>query len=536
MKKRIVSIFLIITLLVGCTSQPRKDASLTITEAKPESLKVYLTGVGIGGHDNLKQYFTPCIIGPIWPIYMEYGYEGHLCYAALQKFAKETGIHLDLHFFALKSDIEYQLEEDRKNGTMPDVIFLDNFTYGDWDYKDNLYRLMASDWFYDVRPFMEADDMLDSEEYNREILRAGEWKQQQLLLPVQFNMTTIFTSKEDMDRAGVYIEQGMTYEDVLHQLGEACADAKEGVEAVDLLEVIATGEHLASILWEASGVLPVDYENQQVTMERDLFEEIAESYSSYLRMEYRESWDEYIEDAKVYGDRYDYWTWEGAGSVPPVFLHRDDPIDLRSEMDEWLRNGLFYVEGGNGFQTEVHSFVGHAAFLDTLYADAKKDMKVVGVPSAADASRYTALVRLCGGVMKESQYPYYSYELIKHMMGEVMYPYNTVPVNRKTAEEMLDTICSTEYKVYPLYGMFENMEKHDEESILIRPMSEETREELEYMMDHIGTSTLPNISAYLSIMKHMHAYAMGKEDMETAYESAKKELEEHIAATFPVGN
>lgn len=98
---------------------------------------------------------------------------------------------------------------------------------------------------------------------------------------------------------------------------------------------------------------------------------------------------------------------------------------------------------------------------------------------------------------------------------------------------MLDTLSSMEYQLDPFYGVFEGIEKVEDQSIFIKPLTKETRSEIEYMLDHISTGTLPGLAVYLPIMKHTEGYALGAEDLESAYQNACQELEEYAAQIMP---
>lgn len=532
MRKILIGILVICLMLTGCSGRvPRKDTtSVGSAEEKPESLKVYLTGDEMWSVITRKVlfYFSSYTIGGMYPVFMEYGNDGHILHDALEKFEAETKIHLDIQYFHLKSEMEEQLAIDRKRGTMPDVILLDDYSHGGWDKKDSLYRFMGSDWFYDVTPFMEEEGIYNSQEYYNGVLEAGLWQEKQLLLPIQFNLSTLYAAKEDMGELGIFLQKDMSWEEMLQQLETACTEVSDKVEAVDYLESQAGLEMITAALWQASGAFPVDYEKQEVTLDREVFEDMAEFYKQYLKMEYRDQWDQCMKQVAGYTEEAkEDWNLR-MGEIWALGDNRDAGNIERAAINDWVSNGVFYLEGGNSRQVQYHSFIGQGAYLDTIYRDMQKNMEIFGIPQAEDDNSYTALIQLCGGVMKETEHPYYSYLFLKYLMDQSYFPYCTISVNRKATEEMLDTLCTLEYELDPLYGMFEGVDKKADQTIVIKPLSEELRGDIESMLDHIGGGVLPSFSVYMPIMTHLKAYALEYEDMDTAYENAMIGLETHL--------
>ncbi len=525
----IISLILILCLEVGCVQtndEVKLQSEHTQSEEKPDKLVVYLTGdemvtIKEDGSHTVDYYFSTYSIGPCYPVFLQYGSKGHILYDALDRFEKETGIELELHHFKLKGDLEKQLKIDWENNTSPDVVLLDYMTYGEWDSDDNFYRLIANEWFYDVMPFMEQDGIYESTEYYNQVLRAGVWKDAQLLLPILFNISTLSVSEQEMIDREIYLDQELNFDEMLERLTDACMI--RDIEGVDFLGSNIDLSLIVAALWQASGEPVINYETGQVTLDRETFEYIAEFYQQYLKMEYSENWEERIElvDNEM---KQENWLWGGrAFGLTSKSTYRDFGLTDNSDVHEWFNQGFIYMEGGNGLQQHFHSFIGQAALLDSLCAEDQQQLRLIAIPQANEAS-YTALVNLCGGVVKESDTPYYSYTLLKYLMDQSYFPYCAVSVNRGATEGMLDELYKTQYLLDPFDGIMEEREKNEAKSIEIDPLREEVGEDIRYILEHIGSSVLPTFYAYIPIMKHSEAYALGYENMEEAYSGACDEL------------
>lgn len=252
MKRKLILLWVICLFLMACGSARGRITGQNI-EDKPDSLKVYLTGDPAGGQ-TVHYYYSCCRTGPMWPLFMAPGYEGHILYKPLQDFEKETGIHLELQYFQLKGEMEKQLAADQREGTLPDVVLLDNYTYGGEGLEeDNVFRLMAADWFYDTASYMEEEGVYDSQQYYNEVLEAGRWRNQQLLLLIQFNLSAVYAAEEDTAGIGALLERGMSLEDMIGKMEAACNSVEDGVEAVDYLESKVDISLIVEGVWQALG-------------------------------------------------------------------------------------------------------------------------------------------------------------------------------------------------------------------------------------------------------------------------------------------
>jgi len=103
------------------------------------------------------------------------------------------------------------LVRDMKNGVLPDLIIENSISYND------AYALFDADILLDLSAYVEDDGLYESGEYFNEVLRAGQYQSQQLIMPLSFNMTTIMSSEESLQRYDLDLSKADIL-DVLDQL------------------------------------------------------------------------------------------------------------------------------------------------------------------------------------------------------------------------------------------------------------------------------------------------------------------------------
>ena len=532
MKKYIIISFILLFALISC-QVPHTDNTTSLAEEKPEKLIVYLTGNAMQSAENdtsqsISYYFSTYTLGPANPLFIQYGQEGFLLSDALQAFESESGITLDLRFFMTKGDMEKQMQIDIEQGEAPDLILLDHMTYAGEKGSDSLYRLMAEDWFYDVTDFMQAEGLYSNGNYYTPVLRAGIFKERQLLLPILFNVSTLMAGQETMAQTGFYLQPDMATEEWIQGLESVMHATPEGIEGLDFLGAHLDLFQIIPALFQAAGVKPVEEETGRITLEKDIFERIAGFYADYLRMQYRgESEIDFSFSAKQQLDerKQEYMRSRRMDILQqyrPIASARNDIIDV-SEFEPWSKQGYYYLEGGNTYQLHFHSFITQAMFMDSLFQARQEELKVVGVSNTEGF--YTALISLCGGVYKESQHPEYAYQLLCYLMDQTYFPYCGVSVNREVTEDMLDTLATWEFQLDPYYAVFEGYEKQAEHTFTIASLRPEIRDQLEAVLEHVGTALLPCYAEYEPIMHAIESYAWGILTLEDAYRQALQELE-----------
>ena len=526
-------IILILCLLVSCRPQREKQIDV---EEKPDKLVVYVTATHCSNNLDGDYYATYYSLGPFATLTNGNAEKGYMYYNDFRNFEKEMGIELEVEYFRTLYEMESKLKEDNINDTLPDVILTDKIIWDSYPELSNMYRAMANDWFLDVFPYMEEDGIYTSDEYFNTVLEAGQWKEHQYIIPLSFNLNAIFTSKEDMDELGVWINDEMTNSELLQQLEYACNLAPVGELSIDTLTLRSCPPAMIQAFWETTGLSIADYEDEKITVDKELFEQLAVFFKKYLQINMVEDWDTVLETVEPYMDEYrEKW---GAWMTPGMMETLDEnKYHTRFEKDTsaerayaWLEMGTFFLEE-NSLSSSHHSLPGQCVTLSSLYEDIDEELVMIGIPMREDNDNYMANVTSMGGVVSGTEHPYYSYQLLKYLMDRENDPYYTIPVKKDNAQKMLDTLGTSSYNLYlksTRSSEFKPENYSEKYQYLLDPLTEDFKSQIEEMLNHIGGASLPQFSVYEPIVWHMEAYAFGMETLEEAYEESCAELQDHI--------
>ena len=106
-------------------------------------------------------------------------------------------------------------------------------------------------------------------------------------------------------------------------------------------------------------------------------------------------------------------------------------------------------------------------------------------------------------------------------------------VNKQSIEETLTDLSSSYYDYYPALGRTAPPKGEEDsiewlgDSIQLKPMSSETKEYLQYMIDHIEVATLPEYGLNKVITEEIQNYLWGDtESIDEAYQNTIARLVE----------
>ncbi|MCI8633032.1 MAG: hypothetical protein HFE64_06095 [Lachnospiraceae bacterium] len=479
-------------------------------------------------------------MGSFGPLVDKAGEKGYIYYEAFQDFEEKTGIKAEVQYFPYLDKLEEQVLEDRKYGKVPDVLIIDQGAWVDFKNGNNMYRILNGDWFFDLKPYIDQDELYTNGNYYEKVLESGTYQNSQLLLPLSFNIKTIFTSRQTMEDTGIYLYPEMNGQELLMQMEQACVRAEKRKPVIDTLSLWSSASMMIPVFWESTGLPPVDYEAQAVTLDQDLFEDMAVFIKAYFKQDMEENWDEIVKNAAVYLNSGQWGIMDMPDWNNSLDAQRNSPaIHQKEEAKMWLENGAFYVEG-NSNSTYRHGFTGQCMALDTLYDERKEKMQMIGIPMYRESDAYIAEVQMMGGVMKESESPYYAYQLLKFILDHEYTPYYSVSVSKEVTTHMLDELEKMTYKLYLSLGNTwdENIDlskEREEYQYVLNPLKSERREQIDYMLDHVAGAVLPQCSIYMPISWHLQAYALEYETLEEAYEGACRDLEKALMFTLKEG-
>ena len=546
MKRAVLLLLILVMLLSGCeTSTPSESVQTRAEdeeettnietdigcEEQPTVLTVYVIGTPVYSRIEGKEvtyHITDYSIGPFGPLTNAPQDYGHMYYESFENFEKETGIQLNVSFFQNMDQMELYMLDDRIEDNDPDIIISNYRGSGTAAEHDNIYRLIYNGWFADMMPHMTVDEIYDGGEYYNEVLQAGILEGKQYILPLCFNMNALFTSTEDMQEAGVVVENGMESEQLLEQIRQACAMAGPGELVIDSLSLWSVSTAFVQDYWESTGLPVVNYETGEATIDREVFEDVAACFKEYMSMNVVGDWNTAAKDTRQYLNNHDWSAYISPGRIETLDENMNGFFKWTESGLEKMEQSTFFYENGTRI-AEAHSLFGQCAVLNSLYTDLEEEMVMVSVPMYG-SEQYMAQVQWFGGVLAESEYPYHSYQLLKYILDQEYDPYYVIPVKKTNAEAVLEELGSTVYTIPLWLGAswhYDEDFSDPAEVYDIQPLPENVIEQLQYMLDHIGGAVLPQASAYNPILWHMEAYAFDIETLDQAYEGACEDMEEY---------
>ncbi len=468
-------------------------------------LKVYLVSPQSHG-DNIYRY-TDYVLGEFMSIQTAYGEEGYIYKTILEEYQKENPVELEIEYFDYSDDLDAQLVRDMKNGVLPDLIIENSISYND------AYALFDADILLDLSTYVEDDGLYESGEYFNEVLRAGQYQSQQLIMPLSFNMTTIMSSEESLQRYDLDLSKADIL-DVLDQLTSRANMMQQEEKEQELLAqfVAPMGDYPISMLLAAGGGALVDYEKKTVELDQEFYKYVAEFYKQFAIQEMG-SLEAVIEQGTQLG-LY--------GSV------HDQRMGAAMRFEDMHKNTAAFIEGGSCRNTFIHSFAAQANYYESVYTDKGEEFYLYGIPTYNSSNEYTPMVTSYGAVMADTEHPEEAYEFLKYMMDQPYFMHFDLSPNREATEEMLYQLCNTTYEIIQMRGYFDMPDLELATDYVMKPMTEKTKTAIMDMLDKMGEATLNNDPVFWKVQENMLLYVVGKCSIDESYERCMTELNEYL--------
>ena len=503
----IVMVLVCSLILTSCRTNEQGDSQLAEGEA-PESLEVFIVSDAVHAYyakeDREEIYYTTLMnIGDFFGIAIEYGSAGHIFADTFERYQKETGIQLNLHWYQYPEQMEADLESLSEN-EQPDLI-LTNFTSLN-DYN----RYVDQGLFYDLTDLFAMNEMYSGDQYYNQILRGGEYKQKQYIVPILFNIDTVMGAEQYWKDLGLYFENAERPSEVIDMLIYA---QKSGQKEQTTAQFVDAGEtYLPYILYDSVGESWVDYENQTVQLDEEYFAKMCTFYTQYVQEQLDE--DEIVKGQKL--------NWSNSKHVDTIKM-----ISNAVQVDEFLDEMGCILEGGGAFKAELHSAIAQAWYYESRYTDLGETFVIEALPGESGGT--TAHISYFGAVMETTEYPQTSFAFLKYLMDEEIPAFFGISVNRENAMKQLDYVTSTTYRLRHSMVPLEDGTIPDAASdYVMQPMSESTRDKLVSMIDNIDQVSLPNWPAYAILQEQLLSCAKEEISAEEAYQNALAGLEAYL--------
>lgn len=506
--KNILIIILTLSLLLqaaSCTSQPQEDSG----SDSGLSLTVYMVAPRM--HGDASYPYTDYALGEFMGLQTAFGEESYRYDQILRSYEASHPIDLTIHYFDFSEDLNQQLWQDQRSGTLPDVIIEDALN------NDDVYALLEAGLFLDLKPYADQDELYGSGDYYPSLLQGGLYHSEQLLLPLTFNLNTLMTSQENLRQYAVSLSDS-TLSEWLNQLTH-CAEGLQDpyVNQEVLAQFISPLTEIpVLILLSASRADILDYENQAIHLDADFYSSLARFYKAFSKQEAR--------DFQSLLNAPDFWlanTWH------------DERYGRALRFDSIYEHTFAFIEGGSCHNTYPHSFAAQAAYYESRYLDVQQTFALCPIPSLQDPSRYTAMITTFGGVLQSTAHPQEAYEFLKYCLDQPYFMHYELSVNRSVTEQLLTELTQTEYQIRQTQGYFEDFEEAyeaPEPDYIQKPLTLQTKAQILDIIDHIQGATLPNWPVYDIIFRSMEPYITDGADLDTCYQQALDALNSYLAA------
>lgn len=151
-------------------------------------------------------------------IYVPYDFMNNSVQSLINEFQK-THPDVDVHIaegyepngYDTSAGVQ-KIKSELMAGTGPDLLLLWGADFGE------LGKLMTSNAFCDLNPFLKEDGDYDPEEFNQNVLSAGQHRGQQLVMPLFYDIPYFFSVKELLDKCGIDLEKCGNYSDFMTEI------------------------------------------------------------------------------------------------------------------------------------------------------------------------------------------------------------------------------------------------------------------------------------------------------------------------------
>ena len=520
MKKYMLVVILVLLSFgsISCYGETNGNESV---EVVPEKLVVFAVA-DITMTDYGEEFFsTRYNIGEFSALSEKWGPESYIFYDAICSYQMNTGIEIEVYYFMQTLDLLEALKQCINTDKCPDIII---GSYAAQDYC--LYSYFQDEYFADLKPLFDEDEMYSSGEYFSNILNAGMIDNKQYVFPLTFNMNVLLSSKESMQLHDLGLSEDMSYSDIITLFTESWR--QEYRENNELLMMQFTNYQNAypyGLFQASSGENIIDYETGKIILNKEYFYELSNLYESFILNDYDMTQEELTDLAGKHKGNLSYRNSK-YNQIRTGVISDESPIDIFDALHEKV--GCF-AEGGNK-TSYMHSFAAQTYYYESRYEDNQRDFVCYGIPSRGSSDEYVALVTNYGAVMANSPYVEYAYGFLKALADSQPFIFLDMSVNKVNSFSRIEEFSSLYYELYPNLGKFPPEDQPEgvnwfEDPYKITPLSENSKEYLIYLLDNISCAKLPEGLLNEIITIEIEEYIYGDtETLEQAYENVSQQL------------
>ncbi len=194
-KKFLKKLFLLMTISILLTSCTTEETSNDVVQ---KTVQVENTSTDNGNKDNLSIYLSNDVIGDYLKDALD---EFNKNNKNIQIVSQDTG---DFEAFGKKITTELLA------GAGPDIVVFNSSTFS------SIHKAVASGVFYDLNSLINEDTEFKLSDYNDKVMEAGVFNGKRYLIPLNYTIIVLTTTKEklDEDKFSIFKDGGMTWKEI----------------------------------------------------------------------------------------------------------------------------------------------------------------------------------------------------------------------------------------------------------------------------------------------------------------------------------
>lgn len=510
-----------IFLSTGCfQDNETSESSFAQTGAeKPEKLRVYLNGLpasDMGPEGESYDYYRSGYTFGLHEAGADMdAIDGHSIYQALLEYGKQRQIEFEFFWYQSRQELEYYLEEDRKQDSLPNLVLSGRPCL-------DIEQWMREGMLADFSELIQADETMNDEGYYQKIIQAGAIGENQYILPYLFNVNGFITAEDTLSKLSYQLPEDFTYEEALELFRRSCEFCMDDPFTEALTQ--RTGgpgcSYLSVILESAARPALVDREANELLVTEKEFTRLVELMQMFYAQEFSISLP--IDSAE----------WDAKKEVHYRFKEAVYPSAV-----EQVEHQLIFLEGGNSWGVNQYSsLLGDAIYMNSYYKDEGRTMVLEAIPMVQE-SAYAANITGFGFCFEGEPYRDTVYDILKYLMNyEFKIPFG-FSVNRGVTEKQLKMAETTNYEYTP-EGEYMHAWSAEEADMLadwrkkwteeLRPLDKVYCDQIRGMLDQIGAVALPNNPVMEEFCRQILEAAAGRESAETAYEDFAANMKQYM--------
>ena len=296
--------------------------------------------------------------------------------AVVESLEMRSGIEIEHVILSSWDELRDELKKARGDGVTKLVVF-------DNSYDQSLIKEAMKGGYIDFAPMLEEAGIYDSEEYQQEVLQAGQIGFQQMLIPVLYNVAGVAMEAEE------YPTEFPSYDMLLGMIQEKEENQKE----ISVLSKAILDDVDPDLFWYAAGQPWDGYERN-----REFFNLLYEYVTSYEydESELKKKWSIYIEqlDDELQSHQEIVFPNEISLSQEEMLSVGLDPNEengLYTSNHLWYRlysSSAYYVECTGAENEPYHSVIGMVTIMSDYYGGEYKTWTPIGDEGATVPSDF----------------------------------------------------------------------------------------------------------------------------------------------------